>query len=111
MITYPDPKRISFRELVPDITDTNYVTHGLFFHPAKFIPQVVRFCIRHYVPKGGRVFDPFAGSGTTGLEAVIAGADAYLADINPPENGWIFVHICRQSANGTHHHRNLESDL
>lgn len=83
MIAYPNPKQISFRQLVPDITDTAYATHGLFFHPAKFIPHVVRFCLNQFVPSHGSVFDPFAGSGTTGLEAVLHGRDAILADINP----------------------------
>lgn len=83
MIAYPNPKPISFRELIPDITDTGYATHSLFFHPAKFIPQVVRFCLNEFVPSRGSVFDPFAGSGTTGLEAVMHGYDAVLADINP----------------------------
>ncbi len=83
MIAYPNPKPISFRQLVAEITDTSYATHGLYFHPAKFIPQVVRFCLDKFVPDGGSVFDPFAGSGTTGLEAVIGLKNAYLADLNP----------------------------
>lgn len=83
MIAFPNPKPISFRQLIPSVTDTSYATHGLFFHPAKFIPQVVQFCLNGYVPHAGSVFDPFAGSGTTGLEAVIQGKNAYLADLNP----------------------------
>ena len=37
--------RVSFRELVPEIRDTGYLTHAIFAYPAKFIPQVVRYAI------------------------------------------------------------------
>ena len=29
---------VSFRELVPEINDTGYLTHAIFAYPAKFIP-------------------------------------------------------------------------
>ena len=32
-------KLISFRELVPEIKDTGYLTHAIFYYPAKFIPM------------------------------------------------------------------------
>ena len=39
--------------------------------------------IKNYVPKGGVFFDPFAGSGMSGIEAVKAGKKAICFDINP----------------------------
>lgn len=74
---------VSFREVVPEIEDTGYLTHGLFYYPAKFIPHVPYFCIREFCPEEGWVADPFAGSGTVGLEAVLARRNAILIDINP----------------------------
>ncbi|GIU81954.1 MAG: hypothetical protein D6687_01520 [Acidobacteria bacterium] len=89
MISFPNPKPIAFRQEIPEINDTGYLTHSVFFHPAKFIPQVVRFCLKNYVcntSKGSRVtvvLDPYAGSGTTGLEASIVGVESYLIELNP----------------------------
>jgi DNA modification methylase len=74
---------VSFREIVQEIADTTYLTHGLFYYPAKFIPHVPYYCVRRYCPEGGWVLDPFAGSGTVGLEAVLARRNAILIDVNP----------------------------
>lgn len=74
---------INFREMISEIQDTSYLTHGLFYYPAKFIPHVPYYCVRHFCPEGGWVIDPFAGSGTVGLEAVLARRNAVLLDINP----------------------------
>lgn len=77
------PELISFRSLVPEIEDTTYLTHALYYYPAKFIPQVVRYCIREYSPIDGWVIDPFAGSATVGLEALLCQRNAILLDLNP----------------------------
>lgn len=77
------PRQVSFRALAPEITDTNYLTHGLFYYPAKFIPHVPRFCLREYTARGDWVIDPFAGSATVGLEAALMGRNALLLDLNP----------------------------
>ncbi len=74
---------ISFRELVPEITDTGYLTHAIFAYPAKFIPQVVRYAITTYTREGAWIADPFAGSGTVGLEAYLCKRSAVLLDLNP----------------------------
>ena len=87
------PIEVSFRELVPEITDTSYLTHSLFYYPAKFIPQVPRFCLRSYTKAGDWVLDPFAGSGTTGLEAVLTQRNAILVDINPLLNHIVPIKI------------------
>jgi DNA modification methylase len=80
---YPAPKLISFRDKINDIKSTTYLTHSLYYHPAKFIPQIVRYCLDKYCKKNGAVLDPFAGSGTMGVEAATRGYKAYMLDINP----------------------------
>ena len=74
---------VSFRELVPEINDTGYLTHAIFTYPAKFIPQVVRYAINTYTKEEDWIIDPFAGSGTVGVEAYLCKRNAVLLDLNP----------------------------
>ena len=74
---------ISFRELVPEIKDTGYLTHSIFYYPAKFIPQVVKYALESFTKEGDWVVDPFAGSGTVGVEAYLCKRNAFLLDLNP----------------------------
>ena len=76
-------KLISFRELIPEIKDTGYLTHAIFYYPAKFIPQVVRYALKSFTNEGDWVVDPFAGSGTVGVEAYLCKRNAFLLDLNP----------------------------
>ena len=76
-------KLISFRELVPEIKDTGYLTHSIFYYPAKFIPQVVRYALESFTKEDNWVVDPFAGSGTVGVEAYLCERNAFLIDLNP----------------------------
>ena len=80
---FPKPEIVSFREKVNGIKSTTYLTHSLYYHPAKFIPQIVRYCLDEYCKNGGVVLDPFAGSGTMGVEASTQGYESYMIDINP----------------------------
>ena len=73
---------VSFRELVPEIKDTGYLTHGIFSYPAKFIPQIVRYAITTYTKEGDWIVDPFSGSGTVGVEAYLCKRNAVLLDLN-----------------------------
>ena len=73
---------VSFRELVPEINDTGYLTHAIFAYPAKFIPQIVRYAINTYTKEGDWIVDPFAGSGTVGVEAYLCKRNAFLLDLN-----------------------------
>lgn len=64
-------------------SNPNSYTHGMFKYPCKFIPEIPRWGINKFLPdKTGVVFDPFAGSGTTLLEANIHGLDAYCTEID-----------------------------
>ncbi len=69
----------SEREL-PERERTKHV-HRLHPYLGKFIPQLVESLLDRYVPAGGRVLDPFAGSGTTLVQALESGYDATGADI------------------------------
>jgi len=80
--TLLEPVAVSFRNIVPEINDTSYLTHSIYYYPAKFIPQVVRFCLNEFTNEGDLIIDPFAGSGTVGLEAFVTGRNAILLDLN-----------------------------
>ena len=93
-----EPLEVSFRELVPEINDTSYLTHSIYYYPAKFIPQVVWFAIRNYTKEGDWIIDPFAGSGTVGLEAYLCNRNAVLWDLNLLLNHIIPIKIYKGSA-------------
>ena len=82
-MTHKRIQLISFRELVPEIKDTGYLTHSIFYYPAKFIPQVVRYALKSFTYEGDWVVDPFAGSGTVGVESYLCERNAFLLDLNP----------------------------
>jgi SAM-dependent methyltransferase len=65
---------------LPERERTKHV-HRLHPYLGKFIPQLVEALIDRYVPPGGRVLDPFAGSGTTLVQALESGRDATGVDI------------------------------
>lgn len=63
--------------------NTTYLTHGIHPYPAKFIPQIPINLIEHLSEPGDTVYDPFVGSGTTMVEATLAGRGALGTDVNP----------------------------
>lgn len=63
--------------------DTSYLSHDIHPYPAKFIPQIPRNLIARLSTRGETVWDPFGGSGTTALEAVLLGRQAISSDVNP----------------------------
>ncbi len=69
----------SEREL-PERERTKHV-HRLHPYLGKFIPQLVEVLLGRYVPAGGRVLDPFAGSGTTLVQALESGYAATGGDL------------------------------
>jgi hypothetical protein len=60
---------------LPERERTKHV-HRLHPYLGKFIPQLVEALLERYVPPGGRVLDPFVGSGTTLVQALESGYDA-----------------------------------
>ena len=65
---------------LPERERTKHV-HRLHPYLGKFIPQLVQALLERYVPRGGRVLDPFAGSGTTLVQSLESGYDATGVDI------------------------------
>ena len=65
---------------LPERERTKHV-HRLHPYLGKFIPQLVETLLARHVPAGGRVLDPFAGSGTTLIQALESGRDATGVDI------------------------------
>ncbi len=63
--------------------DTKTHTHGFHTYPAMMIPQVARRLIRMYGQPGQTLLDPFCGSGTSLVEARLAGLNGYGIDLNP----------------------------
>jgi hypothetical protein len=65
---------------LPERVRTKHV-HRLHPYLGKYIPQLVEELFRRHVPAGGRVLDPFAGSGTTLVQALESGLESTGVDI------------------------------
>jgi site-specific DNA-methyltransferase (cytosine-N4-specific) len=63
--------------------NTKQYTHCFHIYPAMMIPQIARELITRFGKEGGVLFDPYCGTGTSLVEARIAGMDAFGTDINP----------------------------
>ena len=60
---------------LPEHVRTKHV-HRLHPYHGKFIPQLVEVLLERYFVRGAHVLDPFAGSGTTLVQALESGMDA-----------------------------------
>src|ERR1700741_4846987 len=65
---------------LPERERTKHV-HRLHPYHGKFIPQLVEALLDRYFASGEHVLDPFAGSGTTLVQALESGLDATGLDI------------------------------
>jgi hypothetical protein len=65
---------------LPERVRTKHV-HRLHPYLGKYIPQLVEELFRRHVPARGRVLDPFAGSGTTLVQALESGFESTGVDI------------------------------
>ena len=73
--------RLSWSETeLPERERTKHV-HRLHPYLGKFVPQLVEALLERYVTPGGRVLDPFAGSGTTLVQCLESGYDAVGVDV------------------------------
>src|SRR5881275_1460283 len=75
-----DPELSWSERDLPERDRTKHV-HRLHPYLGKFIPQLAEVLSRRYLPRGGRVLDPFAGSGTTLVQALESGLDSTGVDI------------------------------
>ncbi|MDE0485062.1 MAG: DNA methyltransferase [Candidatus Poribacteria bacterium] len=63
--------------------DQSFLTHGLHKYPAKFFPELPRWLIKRYSHKHDEILDPFAGSGTTNVEALLSKRNSVGIDVDP----------------------------
>jgi hypothetical protein len=89
---------------LPERERTKHV-HRLHPYLGKYIPQLVEELFRRHVPARGRVLDPFAGSGTTLVQALESGHDSAGVDIAA------FNCLLMGVKTGEHNPFVLESDL
>jgi len=61
----------------------NTYTYDAHTYHTKVPPQGIAELLIHYLPQGGLVFDPFAGSGMTGVAARVLGYDCILNELSP----------------------------
>ncbi len=59
------------------------LTHGFHSYPARMHQAIARTLIAELQPADPMVLDPFAGSGTVLVEALVAGRPAVGVDLNP----------------------------
>jgi DNA modification methylase len=78
-----EPKPLVEQDWDYATADTKTHTHGFHTYPAMMIPQVARRLIRLYARPHETLLDPFCGSGTSLVEARLAGLNAYGIDLNP----------------------------
>ena len=76
---------VDFRSLVPEIAKPERYTHLIHPYPAKLLTSIPYYILHteRFCPNGGVVLDPFCGSGTVLLEAILCGKSALGADANP----------------------------
>lgn len=58
-------------------------SHGLHKYPAKFFPELPRWLILKYSKPGDVILDPFMGSGTSNIEAMLLGRHSVGIDVDP----------------------------
>ena len=64
--------------------DTKYLTHGFHPYPAGMMPLIAKKIIEKYATrKDDLILDPFCGSGTVLVEALVHNKNAIGFDINP----------------------------
>jgi 16S rRNA G966 N2-methylase RsmD len=64
--------------------NTKYLTHGFHPYPARMMPLIAKKIIQTYATKDDDIIlDPFCGSGTVLVEAIVHNKNAIGFDINP----------------------------
>jgi len=61
----------------------NTYTYDAHTYHTKVPPQGIAEVLQQYLPEGGLVLDPFAGSGMTGVAAKVVGCDVVLNELSP----------------------------
>jgi hypothetical protein len=63
--------------------DADSLTHGFHTYPARMHPAIARTVIARMSRTGDRLLDPFCGSGTVLVEALVAGRASVGVDLSP----------------------------
>ncbi len=66
-----------------NVSDTTYLVHNYHPYAAKFIPQIPRYLIKKFTEPYDVVMDPFCGSGTAIVEALLLDRNGIGIEINP----------------------------
>lgn len=79
------PVEVNFRSLVPYGSGIDRATHLFHSYPAKLLPNIPFFFLNCGLLEeaGSVVYDPFCGTGTVLVEALVSGHKAAGADSNP----------------------------
>ena len=80
-----EPIAVNFRSLVPELKKSERYSHLIHSYPAKLLVNIPYYFLASdaLCPKNGIVLDPFCGTGTVLLEAMLSGRNALGADANP----------------------------
>lgn len=79
-----------FQENIDNAQKSTGKVYGMHMYWVKQVPEVVRQYIEHYTKPGDIVIDAFAGTGMTGVAAMMCGRHAILCEISPA-----CIHIAR----------------
>lgn len=63
--------------------NTKSFTHGFHTYPAMMIPQIAKKLINDFGENSETLFDPYCGTGTSLVEASLAGINSIGSDLNP----------------------------
>lgn len=63
--------------------DQSRYSHGIHKYPAKFFPELPRWLIKRYSKPNDLILDPFAGSATTNIEALLTKRNSVAIDVDP----------------------------
>lgn len=63
--------------------DQSKHSHGIHKYPAKFFPELPRWLIKRYSKPTDLILDPFAGSATTNIEALLSNRNSVAIDVDP----------------------------
>ncbi|HEY3875457.1 MAG TPA: DNA methyltransferase, partial [Candidatus Kapabacteria bacterium] len=77
------------------VAGKNTYTYDAHTYHTKVPPQGIAELLKYYLPEGGLLLDPFAGSGMTGVAARMLGLDCILNDLSPAAK-FIAEQYCRK---------------